>query len=293
MFRNLKYIVIAMVLLFVALAVVAQEQAPPPSNQPVMRVARVAYMRGDASYLRGDAEGNSWTALGPNTPTMTGDAFYTPQGALVEINLGLGNVARMDAGTSVDLTSLTRDVTQLGLNSGRLSLRLRGLPPGGAAEVDTPGAAVTLQAPGNYLFSVSPQSALYAVFAGGLSISVGGQEVEVGAGDAVELEGGAYTFMPLPEKDDFIRWGLERDGAHERGDSRRYIHPDVVGYEDLDEAGYWRRTTLYGYLWFPGALRWGGLRTTAAGYGRTPMDGPGCRMNLGGGRPITMGDGPG
>jgi|GEM_PF-3439635 len=258
-----KFIGLGMVVVCAALTAAAQDQAPPPPGQQGARVARVGFVRGDASYLRGDAEANAWTSLGPNTPVMTGDAFYTPEGARVEVNLGMGNLARMDAVTSIDLTSLTRDVTQLGLNSGRLFLRVRGLPEGMVVEVDTPGAAATIQSPGSYFFSITPQNAVYAVYAGGLNVSVGGQEVAVNAEDAMQLEQGNYTFITLPDNDDFLQWSQERDVMRDHAGSARYVHPDVIGYEDLDGAGTWRTSAEYGNIWYPQGIGtgWAPYRT--------------------------------
>ena len=37
----------------------------------------------------------------------------------------------------------------------------------------------------------------------------------------------------------------------DRSSSARYVSPDVVGYEDLDEYGGWRPVPEYGTVWFP------------------------------------------
>ena len=36
--------------------------------------------------------------------------------------------------------------------------------------------------------------------------------------------------------------------------SARYVSPDVVGYEDLDDQGDWHRSPSYGYVWYPRAV---------------------------------------
>ena len=106
-----------------------------------VQVARVSYAGGDVTYQRGDSDG--WNALGVNTPLVTGDSLYTADDGRAELSLGSGNVLRMDTGTQVDLISNTRDMSQLGLRSGYLSLRARSGAGGATVEVDTPNGAAT------------------------------------------------------------------------------------------------------------------------------------------------------
>ena len=42
-----------------------------------------------------------------------------------------------------------------------------------------------------------------------------------------------------------------RDRRDDESQSARYVSPDVVGYEDLDDNGSWRSDPGYGYVWVP------------------------------------------
>jgi hypothetical protein len=54
-----------------------------------------------------------------------------------------------------------------------------------------------------------------------------------------------------PAPDAFDEWAQSRDGRMDHSASARYVSPDVVGYEDLDEYGSWKETPDYGALWVP------------------------------------------
>jgi hypothetical protein len=51
--------------------------------------------------------------------------------------------------------------------------------------------------------------------------------------------------------DEFDRWASERDRRYDGSMSARYVSPDVVGYQDLDDNGSWRVDATYGNVWTP------------------------------------------
>src|SRR5262245_28206201 len=213
-----------------------------------VQVARVSYSGGDVSYQRGDSDG--WNALGVNTPLVTGDSLYTADDGRAEVQLG-GNVLRMDTGTQVDLVSNTRDLAQLGLRSGYLSLRARS---GGDVEIDTPNGAATVVDPGIYRVEMTDDTARYSVVKGRLSVALAGQQLDVDAGETLTIEGTdqpRYSFGPIAAQTSFDSWAHDRDLRADRAASARYVHRDVVGYEDLDGNGTWRDTPQYGRVWMP------------------------------------------
>lgn len=222
------------------------------ADEPDTQVARTSYTGGDVSYQRGDNDG--WNALGVNTPLVTGDSLYTADDGRAEVALGGGNVLRMDTGTQVDLLSNTHDMSQLGLRSGYLSLRARAGAGGATVEVDTPNGAATVIDPGVYRFEMSDRIARYSVVKGKLSVALTGQQLDVEAGETLTIEGDdnpKYSFGPIAAQNQFDTWAHDRDLRAERAASARYVHHDVVGYEDLDGNGTWRDTSEYGRVWMP------------------------------------------
>jgi hypothetical protein len=67
-------------------------------------------------------------------------------------------------------------------------------------------------------------------------------------GDAIPDDAYAGTALP---PDDFDRWALERDRRAQVSVSARYVSPDVIGYEDLDDEGSWSVEASYGNVWYP------------------------------------------
>ncbi len=229
-----------------------------PTGQPDQGVARASYVEGNASYLRGDdSNRDDWSALGVNTPLTTGDSLYTAPDARAELTLGGGDAVRLDHGTEVDVVSLTSGVTQFGLSSGRAELHIRTLGPGAAIEMDTPGGAATVTAPGTYRFVADANGSDFGVISGGLSVVVSGQTVDVRSGEDLRLNGTSaptYALAHLDGPDDFDRWSAQRDARFDSSLSARYVNPQVNGFEDLDTAGQWRQDPTYGNVWVPSGV---------------------------------------
>ena len=219
------------------------------------RVARVSYVSGDVSYQRGDDDG--WAGARINTPLVTGDSFYAPEGGRAEVDLGSGVIIRVDGGTEVELVNNSTDVAQLGLNGGVLDLSARSFPSGFTLELDTPTGAATILEPGRYRFEVSDRGTAYTVVQGSLSLAVDGEQLDVREGESLVLEHTdppRYGYGELPERTSFDAWADDRDRRWEHSASQRYVNDEVVGYEDLDEHGSWRDSREYGRVWTPSGI---------------------------------------
>jgi len=242
----------ALLLLAVAFAV----DRPLAMETPAEKIVRASFVQGETSYQRGDAD--DWSALGVNTPLMTGDSLYTARGARAEVSLGRGNFARMSDDAQIDLVSMTAEVTQLGISSGSLSLRVRTLPEGSVIEVDSPSATATIRAPGLYRISVDDRHARYEVISGGLAVVLGGEQLDVGPNESLALEGAetpTYEYTGLRPAGAFDGWVTSRDQRFEGTESVRHVHPEVEGNEDLDSHGTWRPHPVYGSVWVPAGMR--------------------------------------
>lgn len=228
------------------------------ADEPDFRVARVSYVSGDVSYQRGDADG--WNSLRVNTPLVTGDSFYAPEGGRAEVDLGSGTVVRLDGGTQVNLVNNTSGIAQLGMSSGYLDVRARSFPRGFTLEIDTPSAAVTILEPGRYGVSVANRVTTYSVVQGTMSLAVDGQQLDVREGESLEIEDTdppTYGYGRIAASTPFQDWADGRDSRFERSPSARYVNSEVVGYEDLDEHGTWREDRTYGRVWAPSGMSQG------------------------------------
>ena len=99
--------------------------------------------------------------------------------------------------------------------------------------------------------------ATYSVLQGGMSVAVGGQQLDVREGESLELEDGdppTYAYARLAASTPFQGWCDARDDRFDRSASAQYVNRDVVGYEDLDDHGTWRDSRDYGRVWVPSGM---------------------------------------
>ena len=236
----------------------------PPSNQagystnsqagdPPSRVARLSYITGKVSFEPSGED--HWNQASMNYPMTTGDRLYTDNDGRAELETG--NIAiRMAPDTDLSTTTLSDQLTQLGLAQGTLRVRAYDIYPGNSVEIDTPSAALTLLRAGSYRVETYPDgnTTLVAVTEGDLEISGSGINQTLHAGQAIKLEGTdnvRMDWISLPDRDDFDLWCGDRDRRFLNSDSRQYVSPYTPGYSDLDQYGRWDNAPEYGRVWYP------------------------------------------
>ncbi|MBS0446452.1 MAG: hypothetical protein JSR59_10945 [Proteobacteria bacterium] len=222
--------------------------ADPPS-----RVIRLSQVDGAVSFS--PAGDDDWVQAVINRPLIAGDRLWADNGARAELHLG-GTALHVGEATSVSVLNLDDRIAQLEVAQGRLDVHVRRLAPNGVVEVDTPNLALSLTHAGHYRIEVDPNGAWTAVMLDS------GDADAFGDGSAYTLaQGQSYRFYgtdlqdydsePLPAPDDFDRWSDERDRRWEASVSARYVSPEMIGYEDLDQYGQWRTVPEYGAVWVP------------------------------------------
>ncbi len=95
---------------------------------------------------------------------------------------------------------------------------------------------------------------MISVMGGEGEVTGGGQAYSVHAEQTATFVGTDQLdadVQQLEGDDEFDQWCAQRDMREDRSASARYVSPDVVGYEDLDEYGGWRPVPEYGTVWFP------------------------------------------
>lgn len=217
-------------------------------------VARVSVVEGPASYRLGGAE--DWTGVAINAPLVTGDSFFSGEGARAEIQLAPGTYARLGATTQLDLVELAPDATQVRVVIGSAIIRLRDVPHRRHVELDTPAVALTLTRAGSYRVDVEP--------GGRTTVRVGRGEAVAHVGDdrfdlyaqssaLIDPTAGASAYRPIAYagEDDLDLWDRERDARVEASESFQHVSDEIYGVEDLDENGVWEYHRGYGQLWRP------------------------------------------
>ncbi|MDB5935676.1 MAG: putative prolin-rich exported protein, partial [Massilia sp.] len=229
------------------LAAAAPALADPPS-----RIARLAYISGPVSFA--PAGENDWESAALNSTLIAGDRLWVDAGARDEVQVG-GAVLRMGGGTLVTLADVDDRLTRLQVSQGRLNIRVRRVAPNEAFEIDTPNLALTIRQPGDYRIDVDPAGNVttVAVRRGQADAYGGGNAYRLGNGQAYSFGGSDLRDAQLARAglDEFDRWSATRDRRLEQSRTARYVSPNLVGYEDLDEQGTWRSVPTYGNVWMP------------------------------------------
>ncbi|HEX7894592.1 MAG TPA: FecR domain-containing protein, partial [Terriglobales bacterium] len=241
---------------------------PPPADaagqtaddnrpDPPSRAARLQYMSGSVSVQPHGTD--DWVAGVLNRPLTDSDNIWADKNSRAEISVGTG-VIRIGSESSLTLTNIDENTVQLQLHQGEMNLHVRRLYDNEKYEVDTPNQAFTVIKPGDYRFDVDSQndSTLVTVRRGEGESTGTGPAVRIREGQQANFANGTDTtnadLHSAPSPDDFDQWARSRDERMDQSASAKYVSPDVVGYEDLDEYGQWRDTPQYGSVWVPSGV---------------------------------------
>jgi len=235
--------------------------ASAQSDDPPSRVARLAYVQGSVSFQ--PAGTDDWVTAGLNRPLTTGDKLWSDNNGRVELQLG-GSLVRLSSNTGFSFLNLSDSVTQIQLSQGTLLVRVQRLDDNESYEIDTPNLAFSVLRPGLYKISVNEagDSTAVKVRSGDGEATGGGAAFAVHANDYDTFSGTDQLSVDSQRygaaADAFDNWAAGRDRHWQNSNSAQYVSVDVVGYDDLDDHGSWRRTPDYGSVWFP--------RTSVAGW---------------------------
>jgi hypothetical protein len=218
---------------------------------------RISYLHGEVSLWRPGAQ--DWTAAALNMPLAPGDVLYAGPAGNVEIQVGPRAFVRGAYGAQIGLDNQEPDFLQLRVTAGYAALDLRELQPGHTVELDTPGAAFTMERAGYYHAEVAADATTFRTHRGGAATMTpsGGaatpvaanQQVVVSGADAPRVEAGAAA--PLSAWD---RWNYQRTDYLIQPASAKYVPAGVYGGEALDQHGSWRTVETYGSVWVPAGV---------------------------------------
>jgi len=227
---------------------------------PSGRVARLSYTSGAVSFS--PAGEDIWVEATRNRPLITGDHLWVDAGARAELQIGSATI-HLDGSTSATLLNLDDRVAQIQLSQGTLNVKVRRLGRNDVFEIDTPNLAFSINEPGDYRIGVD-------AYDNSTTVSVHSGQGEVyGEESAYTIYARqSYNFFgtdlrdydryaSLPPSDEFDRWSNDRNRRGDNSMSARYVSSDVIGYEDLDEYGFWRNDPSYGYVWVPSRVNVG------------------------------------
>ena len=229
-------------------------------DDPPSRVARLNFVDGSVSFQA--AGHDDWSEAVINYPLTTGDRLWADENSRAELHIGSAAI-RLDSHTALAFLNLDDRMTQVRLSDGTINVTVRHLGDDDSYEIDTPNGAVTLLRPGRYRIDADPdrETTTVTVRGGEAEVTSGGQAFPVHARQSAFITGAdqpATEVRDALSTDNFDRWWETRDDREDRRPPPRYVSRDMVGYEDLDEYGYWRNDPSYGQVWVP--------RTVAVGW---------------------------
>jgi hypothetical protein len=229
------------------------DQGDSDQNDPPGRAARLQYVTGSVSIQpHGTAD---WVQGSVNRPLTIADNVWADKNSRAELNVGTGLI-RIGSESSLTLTNVSDNSVQLSLHQGAMNLHVRHLYRGEIYEVDTPNQAFTILKTGDYRFDVDPNAdtTLVTVWRGEGESTGQGPSVRVKEHQQARFSSGnslAHEIHNAPSRDGFDDWCQVRDRREDNSVSARYVSPDVIGSEDLDDYGTWRDTPQYGHVWVP------------------------------------------
>jgi hypothetical protein len=223
---------------------------------PPARAARLQYMNGSVSVQPHGTD--EWVAGTLNRPLTNSDNIWADKNSRAEISAGTGLI-RIDSESSLTLTNVSENLVQMQLHQGALDVHIRRLYDNETYEIDTPNQAFTIRKPGDYRFDVDPNAdkTVITVWRGEGEATGDGPTVRIRENQQARFTNGTSMQNDIhgaPAPDSFDEWASARDRRSDRSTSARYVSPDVVGYEDLDEYGTWRDTDEYGHVWVPSGV---------------------------------------
>lgn len=223
------------------------------SADPPSRVARLGLVAGAVSFSPAGESG--WFPVVLNRPLTADDRLQTDSSARAELEIS-GATVRLNGNTSVTIAQLDDQRAQLQLAQGTAQLRVRHLPPDQSLQINTPNVAFAVHQDGVYRISVNRQTdSTDIVVRQGQGEAFGESPIYViNAGQAFHFSGTGlrnYQVMDAPPRDEFEQWASSRDLAYDNSASLRYVAPDLIGYQALDQYGVWRDEPGYGFVWVP------------------------------------------
>ena len=235
-----------------------QRAAAADNDDPPGRVARLSYLRGAVSFQ--PAGESQWVTATINRPMTTGDKLWADADSQAEMHIGSA-VIRLNSNTGFSFLSLDDRTVQIQLSAGTLGIRVRRLERDEVFEVDTPNQAFSILRPGRYRLEASEggDHTVVMVTEGQGEAAGGDRTYTIESDERASLTGTDTLTADIDkidprDRDDFDNWCEERDTREDHSRSVRYVSPEMVGYEDLDENGVWRHDSEYGEVWVPTAV---------------------------------------
>lgn len=240
----------ALVLLVASVLAAAPAQARDDEDPPG-RAGRIAELRGEVQYF--DEQEGQWSPVVRNRPVTSGDRFYTESSGRLEIRVG-STTFRLGPDSELEVLRLDDQRLRFQLHAGSLAVRVRSREKADELQLVTDEARFQPLRSGHYRIDRVDDTSYAAAWRGSLRVQDRESGFTIEGGRRAELWRSRgelqREWVPIPN-DEFGDWVARADREDDRGDSRRYVSPEMTGAEDLDRYGRWDSHPEYGPVWYP------------------------------------------
>ena len=202
----------------------AQPANPAAADTPPLMAGRVAAVEGEVSIWRAEeAGGGQWDRAQINDIVTAGTGLATDNGR-VEVRFG-PHVVRLGEASTGGFSQLDYEARAFNLERGVVSVRLAPAQQAETVTLTVADVRVDLAAPGRYRVDAIGNAPLaISVFDGRATVQYGGNAVNVGVGQALNMTQSSTNFAVarMSALDD---WALSRDARYEQAQAPSYVSP--------------------------------------------------------------------
>lgn len=217
---------------------------------PPARVGRLAAAEGGVLFRVDRDDAGQPASL--NWPISSGAILDTDPGARAEVWIGSGAFRLAGAGR-LEFATIDDRLVFLQLAVGSLVVTVRDREQADNIEIRTPEGRIQFARAGRFrIDAVAGRTTVTSRAGSAYLYANGGRGYAVPEGRSAVLDGGgtAALYGELPP-DGFDAWAASRDAAADATTARRYVSPEMTGYQDLDQYGDWETGGEYGVVWYP------------------------------------------
>ncbi|PKO36215.1 MAG: hypothetical protein CVU33_19535 [Betaproteobacteria bacterium HGW-Betaproteobacteria-6] len=244
MLQSLQRILLALTM---AVALPALAQSDPPA-----RVGRLAYFENQVDFRVDRSDQGGPATL--NWPISSGAVLETGQRGRAEVWIG-STAYRLADDSRVEFAVVDDQRVDVRVSGGSLVVSILDRDQVDDVVIATPDGDVRFLRPGRYRVDVLAERSELTVQAGRAVFDDGQRATPVAAGQKISLWSDGRAQLDADRGNDaFDRWVANRENVTLARQSRRYVSPNMTGYQDLDAYGDWRTVPDYGSVWYPRAV---------------------------------------
>ena len=222
----------------------ALAQADPPA-----RVGRLAYIENGVNFRVDRSSERDAATI--NWPISSGAMLDTDWRGRAEVWIG-SSAFRVAGNSEVEFAQVDDQQITVNVSVGSLAVSIMDREQADNLSVMTPDGPVRFATPGRYRIDVLSDHSEVTAQAGQATVDDRNRAVAVTAGQKARLYPGQRLQIDGDfDQDKFDTWVAVRENATMANSARRYVSPQMTGYQDLDAHGDWRPEAEYGTVWYP------------------------------------------